>query len=136
MKQDQTTISCPSCQTEIDVNDILYHQVNEQLKQKYQQELTQQQQKFDAQNAELKKQQAVLHEAKAQQDQLVEQLVQQQVNALVKQKESALVQKISKQAAEEQQEALALLQAELADKSNKVKAVSYTHLTLPTTPYV
>lgn len=120
MKQDQTTISCPNCQTEIDVNDILYHQVNEQLKQKYQHELTQQQQKFDTQNAELEKQQAVLNEAKAQQDQLVDQ----QVNALVKQKESALVQKISKQAAEEQQDALALLQTELAEKSNKVKELN------------
>lgn len=36
MSQDQTTIACPNCRTEINVNDILYHQVDEQLKKKYQ----------------------------------------------------------------------------------------------------
>ena len=30
----KTTIKCPNCQTEIDVNEILYHQLEDELKQK------------------------------------------------------------------------------------------------------
>jgi len=29
-----TTIKCPNCGTEIDVNEILYHQLEDELKQK------------------------------------------------------------------------------------------------------
>ena len=29
-----TTIKCPNCNTDIDVNDILYHQLEDELKQK------------------------------------------------------------------------------------------------------
>ena len=32
MNQEQNKINCPKCGEEIDVNDILYHQVDEQLK--------------------------------------------------------------------------------------------------------
>jgi hypothetical protein len=28
----KTTIKCPNCQTDIDVNDILYHQLEDELK--------------------------------------------------------------------------------------------------------
>ena len=34
MNQEQNKINCPKCGEEIDVNDILYHQVDEQLKKK------------------------------------------------------------------------------------------------------
>jgi len=30
----KTTIKCPNCNTDIDVNDILYHQLEDELKQK------------------------------------------------------------------------------------------------------
>jgi hypothetical protein len=33
-------IKCPNCDFEIDVNDILYHQIDDQIKKKYQSELT------------------------------------------------------------------------------------------------
>ena len=41
MKQEKNIINCPECGETIDVNDILYHQVDEQLKKQYaQNELT------------------------------------------------------------------------------------------------
>jgi len=36
MTPGQNKINCPNCGDEIDVQDILYHQVDEQLKKKYQ----------------------------------------------------------------------------------------------------
>ena len=56
MSQDQTSISCPNCGEDIDVNDILYHQVDEQLKKKYQDELKREKKKFETQSDELEQQ--------------------------------------------------------------------------------
>jgi len=39
MSQEKSKIQCPGCGIEIDVNDILYHQVDEQLKKEYRDEL-------------------------------------------------------------------------------------------------
>ena len=39
MSQEKSIINCPKCGEEIDVNDILYHQVDEQLKKEYKDEL-------------------------------------------------------------------------------------------------
>ena len=39
MSNTHTTINCPNCATEIDVNNILYHQLEDKLKQKFAQEL-------------------------------------------------------------------------------------------------
>ena len=60
MSQDQSTISCPNCGEEIDVNDILYHQVDEQLKKKYQDELRSEKDKFAQQQLALEQQREVL----------------------------------------------------------------------------
>jgi len=40
MTDDKSKINCPNCGEEIDVNDILYHQVDQDLKQKYNDDLT------------------------------------------------------------------------------------------------
>ena len=90
MSQDQTTIACPSCGTEIDVNDILYHQVDEQLKKKYQDELKREQAKFASQSSELEQQRKALEEDKAKQAELLAQQVSQQL----KEKEAELTKKL------------------------------------------
>ena len=64
VNHDQTTIACPNCGTDIDVNDILYHQVDEQLKKKYQDELKREKHKFESQSSELEQQREALEEEK------------------------------------------------------------------------
>ena len=86
MSQDQTSISCPNCGEEIDVNDILYHQVDEQLKKKYQDEIKREKQKFEAQSDELEQQRNALKEEKSKQAELLAQ----QVSEQLKEKEAAL----------------------------------------------
>lgn len=120
MSQDQSTISCPNCGTDIDVNDLLYHQVDERLKKQYQAQLKQAQNEFAQQQAALREQQAQLEQAQAAQQEAVAEAVKLSLKA----KEQSLTQKIKQQVAEEQQDALQTLRAELEEKSNKVKALN------------
>ncbi|MFT5112402.1 MAG: hypothetical protein ACI8P9_001726 [Parasphingorhabdus sp.] len=122
MSQDQTTISCPNCGNQIDVNDILYHQVDEQLKKKYQAELKLEQDKLGTQNAALEKEKQALKEQQSKQEELVSKQVQQ----ALKDKESALTAKIKLQAAEEQKDAMQTLRTELQEKSSQVKKLNQT----------
>jgi hypothetical protein len=120
MSQDQTTISCPNCGTEIDVNDILYHQVDEQLKKKYQDELKREKQKIESRSSELELQREALEEEKSKQAEILAQ----QVNEKLKEKEAALSKKLKKAAEAEQEGALAILREELDEKSKKVQELN------------
>ncbi|MCU7850096.1 MAG: hypothetical protein KZQ89_19320 [Candidatus Thiodiazotropha sp. (ex Lucinoma kastoroae)] len=51
MNQEKSIINCPQCGKEIDVNDILYHQVDEQLKKQYNDQLAQEREKITAQSS-------------------------------------------------------------------------------------
>ena len=79
MSQEKGKINCPSCGVEIDVNDILYHQVDEQLKKKYRDELKREQDKFASQSSELEKQRKALVEDKAKQAEVLAEQVSQQL---------------------------------------------------------
>jgi hypothetical protein len=120
VNQDQTTIACPNCGTDIDVNDILYHQVDKQLKKKYEDELRQEKQKFESQTSALEKQRKTLEEEKDQQAELLAQ----QVSEQLKEKEAALVKKLKKAAEAEQEGALSTLREELDEKSKKVQELN------------
>ncbi|MCH7822571.1 MAG: DUF2130 domain-containing protein [Proteobacteria bacterium] len=117
MSKDQTTITCPNCGTEIDVNDILYHQVDEQLKKKYQDELQREKKVLQSQTSELEQQRKDLEEEKRKQSELLSQ----QVTEQLKEKEAGLRRKLKKDAEDEQQGALSTLREELDEKSKKLK---------------
>lgn len=120
MSQEKSIINCPKCGEEIDVNDILYHQVDEQLKNKYTNELLKEKEKFDAQASKLEDERKELESAKIKQKEEVAK----QVNVEIKQKELALKKKIKAEAEEEQSTALNSLRDELNDKSNKIKELN------------
>ena len=120
MSQDQTSISCPNCGEDIDVNDILYHQVDEQLKKKYQDEIKREKQKFEAQSDKLEQQRKALEEEKSKQGELLAQ----QVSEQLKEKEAALAQKLKKAAVAEQKDALEILREELNEKSKQVQELN------------
>ena len=61
-------INCPNCGTAIDVQDILSHQLEEEIKQKYQSQLQAEQDKFKSQQAALAKDQEAFEEKKAQRE--------------------------------------------------------------------
>jgi hypothetical protein len=117
MTQDAPNITCPNCGVVIDVNDILYHQLDAEIKKKYQDELTREKTKFAEQQSALEAQRKALEADKAKLDEQIEE----RVKAGIKQQNKELEKKIKKQLEDEQSESIAELRKELAEKSQKVK---------------
>ena len=122
MEKDNASIKCPKCGTEINVSEILYHQVETQLKKE-----------FDDKNAKKDKDfQKKLDELQAEKDKLEidKETVQQQINSAVKTKLNAEKLKIEKSISdklkEETSEQIQSLKIELDEKSNQVKELNKT----------
>jgi hypothetical protein len=120
MNQESQNITCPNCGVEIDVNDILYHQLDAELKKKYQEELAHEKKNFNEQQDLLKKERKALESDKAKLDEQIEE----RVRAGVKQQNKVLEKKIKKQLEEEQSESISELRRELEEKSQQVKALN------------
>jgi hypothetical protein len=118
--QNRTTIKCPNCQTEIDVNEILYHQLEDELKEKnvaQQKKLKEEAQKKEL---ELKQQQEALT---LQAEKFDEELKKATASQLKLEKQK-LQKSIKEELAEEQSESIALLKKELDEKSDQVKELN------------
>jgi hypothetical protein len=126
MEQEKSIINCPQCGEDIDVNDILYHQVDEQLKKQYNDELTKEKEIINAKTSKLNEERKELESAKKLQDEIIEK----QVKDEVKQKELTLKKKYKAEAEEEQSDALASLREELEEKSGKIKELNKTSIQL------
>ncbi len=120
MTEDKSKINCPNCGEEIDVNDILYHQVDQDLKQKYNDDLAKEKQKFETQTSKLNKEREELEEERKKQKEEIEN----KVKAQLTQKEIDLKKKYKAEAEEEQSDAITSLREELDEKSGKIKELN------------
>ncbi len=116
----QNQINCPNCGTAIDVQDILSHQLEEEIKQKYQAELNMAQQKFKAEQDKLAQEQAAFKAAKSKENELFQERLEKQ---LAEQKK-VLEDKLKAKMLEENAEQLASMQKELNEKSEQVKELN------------
>ena len=126
MSQEKSKINCPSCGEEIDVNDILYHQVDQQLKKQYNDDLTKEKEKYEAEASKLNKEREELEDAKKEQKEEIDN----QVKDKVKLKEIDLKKKYKVEAANEQSDAISSLREELEEKSGKIKELNKTTIEL------
>ncbi len=126
MSQEKSKINCPKCGEEIDVNDILYHQVSQQLKKQYDDDLNKEKEKYDEMSSKLANERKKLDEDKEKQKQEVAD----QVKKELKQQEQDLKRKIKAEAAEEQSDAINALREELEEKSGKIKELNKTTVEL------
>lgn len=117
-----STIHCPNCQTPINVSDILYHQIQEQLKKEYDRQLSEKEMSFKAGQEEIAAAKAQLSKEK--------ELLQEQIENAVKSKlniEKARLEKsISDKLKEENSEQLQTLLKELDEKTSKIKELNQT----------
>ena len=104
--ENQTQINCPECGSQIDVNDILKHQIEDSIKKEYQS-------KFLEQSQALKKEQSEFEKKK--QDYEAE------LNTAKKELEKSLKSKLKAELLEEQSDLIKSMQEELKNKSDKVK---------------
>ena len=130
MKQD-TKISCPNCGTSIDVQDILAHQLEDEIKKKYQEQLAmekkenearlQQIQKSQEEQAELlAKEQANFEEKKKQENRIFQERLEKQV----KEERQRIELQVKAKITEENSEQLKALTQELNEKSEQVKELN------------
>ncbi|MFA9211675.1 MAG: DUF2130 domain-containing protein, partial [Moraxellaceae bacterium] len=115
-------INCPKCGTAIDVNDILAHQLEEQIKQKYQAQLSVQRDEFSKKQRDLLAEKEAFEAKKLRENELF----QEKIEAKIKQEKTIIEQKLKHQLVQEQQEQFQLLQKELNEKSEQIKELNRT----------
>lgn len=115
-------INCPNCGTAIDVNDILAHQLEEQIKQKYQAQLSVQRDEFSKKQRDLLVDKEAFEAKKLRENELF----QEKVDVKIKQEKALIEQKLKQQLVLEQQDQFQLLQKELNEKSEQIKELNLT----------
>jgi len=120
----QTTIKCPNCGTQIDIDEIFYHQIEEKFKQQHREQQRKLQEEIEAKRKEytahlnaLKAREDTLKEEKEKLDEAVRKATKEQLKA----ERAKLLDELKREVAEEQSESMALLQKELDEKSKKLQ---------------
>ncbi|SDE86688.1 DUF2130 domain-containing protein [Cellulophaga baltica] len=116
----ETQIKCPNCGTSIDVQDILSHQLEEEIKQKYQSQIAEEKRKYKKEQEKLKQEKIIFEQKKKQENELFQERLENQLKAGKKEIEAKLKKKIS----DEQSEQFEALQKELNEKSEQVKELN------------
>ena len=117
-----TQIKCPKCGTSIDVQDILAHQLENEIQLKYQQQLAEEKKKYDAEFDGLNKAKEQFEQKKKQENALFQERLERQL----KEERKALEEKVKLQITEEQSEQFSALQKELNEKSEQIKELNRT----------
>ena len=123
----ESSIKCPNCGELIDVNEILYHQLENEFKQKNLNEKKKFEEEIALKRVEYKQALDMLkqkeEDIKEQKEKFDEEL-KKATKELLKQEKQKLQIEIKKELAEEQSESIALLKKELDEKSNQVKELN------------
>ncbi len=77
--KNETQIKCPNCGTSIDVQDILAHQLEDEIKQKYQSQLNEEKKKFEAEAENLNKAKEEFEKRKKQENELFQERLEKQL---------------------------------------------------------
>lgn len=120
MTQETNKIKCPNCGEEIDVNEILYHQLDDELKKKYNDQIARERKALEEKEEQVKAEKEAIDKAEEE----YEQRVATAIKTGVKEEREKLERSLKQQAAEEQEERLASLQKELDDKTEQVKELN------------
>lgn len=115
-----TQINCPNCGNIIDVQDILAHQLEEELKGKYQAELLKEKKKYELEAETLNKAKQEFEEKKRKENELFQERLETQLKADRK----VIEEKVKAKAIEENAEVMKNLQEELRAKSEQVKELN------------
>lgn len=120
ISMNSTNITCPNCGTEIDVQDIISHQLEEDLKKEFNAKLADEKKKFNTQEAALKKEKEAFEKQKEKETELFNE----RLADKIKEEKAKLSADVKKKLAEEQSEQFAELQKELNEKSAQIKELN------------
>ena len=108
-----TQITCPNCGTEVNVNEILYQKLEEEIQHKFSSEVAEHRTKYQEAMQQLK---AKEFQFKTQKEQF-EQTLQERLHTELKSQSEQLALSIKQRMEEEQQERIGLMERELEEKS-------------------
>jgi hypothetical protein len=117
MAETHITIKCPECGHEFDISDVLYDQVEHELKAQYEARLKTERDRFKAESDKLAAERAEFERAREAQGEAVSRAIR---DGLAKERD-ALRRRIESDVREEESERLKSLQEELTRKSDQVK---------------
>jgi hypothetical protein len=120
--ENEAQIKCPNCGTDIDVQDILAHQLEEEIKQKYQSQIAEEKKKYEGEQEKLKQEKLAFEAAKKKENELF----QNRLESQLKEEKKAIEIKLKSKLKEEQSEQFEALQKELNEKSEQVKELNRT----------
>ena len=120
--QDNTQVKCPNCGTAIDVQDILAHQLEEDIKAKYQAQLADEKKRYTKDFDALLAEKEAFEQKKKQENELF----QERLNRQVKENTRLAEEKLKMQLKEEQAEQFAAMQTELNAQSEQIKELNRT----------
>lgn len=118
--KNENQIKCPNCGTSIDVQDILSHQLEEEIKQKYQSQIAAEKKRYESQQDQLKQEKLDFEKKKKRENVLFQERLENQLKEDKKEIEAKLKLKLK----EEQSEQFDALQKELNEKSEQVKELN------------
>ena len=113
-------IKCPNCGTSIDVQDILAHQLEDEINKKYQAQIAEEKKKYEAEQEKLKQDKLDFEQKKKQENELF----QERFDKKLKEEKNLMEEKLKAKLLEEQSEQFAALQKELNEKSEQVKELN------------
>jgi hypothetical protein len=119
---DNTQIKCPNCGTAIDVQDILAHQLEDDIKQKYQAQLAEEKKKYSAEFDKLNQEKEAFELKKKQENELF----QDRLDKQLKEQSKTIEEKLKLKFKDEQSEQFDALQKELNEKSEQIKELNRT----------
>jgi len=116
----ETKIECPNCGAEINVNEILYHQLEDDFKKRYTAQLAEEKKKYDAELELLNIQKEEFEKKKQKENELF----QEKLQSKLKEERLIIEKQLKTKITEEQSEQVANMQKELLEQSEKLKELS------------
>lgn len=120
--ENSTNVLCPNCGENIDVSSLLAHQLEEDLKAKYEAQKRKDVESLKAKEAELQRQKEQFDEVKRKENELFQEKLQAKLKEEIRKQEQKLKAKID----EEQSQQIAEIQKELNEKTEKIKELHKT----------
>jgi len=120
MKPEENSIKCPNCGSQIDVNDVLKHQLEEKMKSEFQHKFSELQRNIELKEQNILREKEEFEKKKQRENEIFQERLEQ----AKKSAEKEIQLKLKKQIEEEQKDQLEVLNKELAEKSEKLRELN------------
>lgn len=114
---EQSSIQCPNCGTTIDVNDILKHQLEDNIRKEYQQKANAQNKELEIKNEQFEKAKTEFEAKKKQENELFAERLEREKKTA----EKEITEKVKIKLDEENKDRLLAMEKELSEKSEKLR---------------